>query len=145
MGTVWLWITISAASPDFVVFGLLYTLGNICMLGSGVFLTGLKNQWRLIRSYGRWACLLIYVGIMGFTIWYIFADYTEYDDDGKPAVDEYDELLTGSPNIFVVISLVIAQFLAGLWYMLSYVPYGRALAKKCMGKAVDSRVIRCPL
>merc|ERR1711964_393310 len=126
----WLWFTMFTGITTYAIF---YSLGNICILGSGVFLTGLKRQFKMIMSYGRWICLLIYLGIMVFTIWYIMIrEYPNIDSEDS----QCDE--TESPSILIIIVLIIAQFLAGIWYMLSFIPYGRALAKKCLGKAVDT-------
>merc|ERR1711964_122117 len=119
----WLWFL---AIQFFAIF---YSLGNIFILGSGVFLTGLKRQFKMIMAYGRWICLLVYVGIMGFTIWYVLI---------RPYTDKVTEEKEDTPNIFIVLLLIVAQFLAGIWYMLSFIPYGRGLAKKCLGKAVDT-------
>lgn len=119
-----------------MLFAVFYTIGNILALGSGLFLTGIRRQWQLIKAYGRWICILVYVGLMGFTLYYIFRDWT------KPGLIEVTETsrseAKGSPNIIIVILLVIGQFLASFWYMLSYIPFGRALVKKCLGKAVDT-------
>merc|ERR1711964_208132 len=116
LGIVILWLSVFTAVTTFAI---LYTLGNLLSLGSGIFLTGIKRQLKLILSHGRWICVLIYLGLMGFTIWYtLFRE-------------------KGNPSILVILLLVVGQFLAGFWYMLSYIPYGRALAKKCIGKAAE--------
>lgn len=36
----------------------------------------------------------------------------------------------------LIMSLIIVQFCAYIWYSLSYIPFGRALAKKCCKKCV---------
>ena len=36
----------------------------------------------------------------------------------------------------IIMSLIILQFCAYIWYSLSYIPFGRALAKKCCKKCV---------
>jgi len=124
-----------SAGLQMALFAIFYSLGNICILGSGVFLTGIKRQFKMIMSYGRYICLAIYLGIMIFTLWYIlFRTKPDTDSDSNELLDpETGEPLTVPvrPNFLIIICLVVAQFLAGLWYMLSFIPYGRALAKKC--------------
>merc|ERR1711964_428812 len=103
----WLWITAFLGVTPFALF---YSLGNICILGSGVFLTGLKRQFKMIMAYGRWICLLIYLGIMVFTIWYIMIrDYPYINEDSD--VKETPSILI----IILLIILIIGQFLAGFW------------------------------
>merc|ERR1711964_201919 len=103
----WLWFTMFTGITTYAIF---YSLGNICILGSGVFLTGLKRQFKMIMSYGRWICLLIYLGIMVFTIWYIMIrDYPYINEDSD--VKETPSILI----IILLIILIIGQFLAGFW------------------------------
>merc|ERR1711964_289437 len=127
IGLFWFWTTMFLPLPSVKAFAIFYSLGNLCMLASGFFLVGLKRQIRLIMAYGRWVCLLIYVGIMGFTLWYILFNTREVEDSN----DSNEMKDIPDVSIWIVIPLLILQFLAGIWYMLSYIPYGRALAKKC--------------
>lgn len=128
LGIFILWFTMFQAVTTFAIF---YTLGNLLALSSGIFLTGIKRQFKLIMSHGRWICILVYLGLMGFTIWYTVIRPNEYVN---PKTKQKKE---DNPSMIIILLLVIGQFLAGFWYMLSYIPYGRALAKKCLGKATD--------
>ena len=91
-------------------FGILYTLGNVVSLVGIFFLVGPKRQLDLMKEEKRMWTSLIFVGSMILTFVSIYLIKSN--------------LLT---LIFVII-----QFGAYIWYVLSYIPYGRDIATKCI-------------
>ncbi|KAF4660534.1 hypothetical protein FOL47_007097 [Perkinsus chesapeaki] len=89
-------------------FALTYTIGNLCELASTVFLVGPARQWRnMSQKHRAWAAI-IYVTAMVATLLVCFRWPEER---------------------LLVVVLVLAQCCAVIWYSLSYIPYGRHLAR----------------
>jgi hypothetical protein len=103
------------ALPDIVEkpenFALLYTLGNVITLCSTLFLYGPWSQIKKMFDKTRVIATSVYLAALVLTLVAAFA------------VGE----------LWLVILCLIVQFLAMLWYCLSYVPYGRTIVLKCMG------------
>lgn len=91
-------------------FGILYTLGNIVSLCGVFFLVGPKRQIESMKEEKRmWTSVVFVVSmIMTFISIYLFKS-----------------------NILTLL-FVIIQFGAYIWYVLSYLPYGREIAMKCI-------------
>ena len=91
-------------------FAFLYTAGNIISIVGILFLVGPARQLKNMSDpHRRWSSLAFIVSIiMTLVSVYVFKS----------------KILT---IIFVVI-----QLFAYIWYVLSYIPYGRDILKKCL-------------
>ena len=97
-------------------FAFAYTLGNIISLCSTGFLIGPKRQCRqMFKSRRIWATC-IYLFMMVATVAAAFA---------------------GAPKILILL-FIICQGCALVWYVASYIPYGRKIISKLLGKAANS-------
>ena len=93
-------------------FGVLYTLGNIVALFSTAFLFGPVRQLKNMFHSKRAIATIIYLATLIGTL--VVA------------------IMTGS--IIAVLCMIIVQFLALVWYTLSYIPYARDLVWGCLSK-----------
>ena len=91
-------------------FGILYTLGNIVSLVGIFFLVGPKKQLDSMKEEQRMWTSITFVLSMLLTFVSIYLIKSN--------------LLT--------LLFVIIQFSAYIWYVLSYLPYGREIAMKCV-------------
>ena len=89
-------------------FAVLYSLGNITSLCSTLFLVGPKRQYQNMNHSSRRVSAGIYLSCLLLTLVTVFT------------VPE----LTG-----LVITLVVLQWGSLFWYSLSYIPYGRRMAR----------------
>ena len=97
-------------------FAFMYTLGNITSLCSTGFLIGPKRQCRqMFKSHRVWATC-IYLFMMLATVIAAFA---------------------GAPKILILL-FIVCQWGALVWYIASYIPYGRKIISKLLGKAANS-------
>eukprot|EP00474_Spongospora_subterranea_P011256 CRZ11714.1 hypothetical protein [Spongospora subterranea] len=101
--------TIALNPAKFAVF---YTLGQICALCSTFFLLGPKRQFQSMTASHRWLAALIYVIFIILTL--VCA-------------------LRNPPQILLVVLCVICQFMAAVWYSLSFIPYARQAIISCLG------------
>eukprot|EP01111_Echinosteliopsis_oligospora_P010863 TRINITY_DN3451_c0_g1_i2.p1 TRINITY_DN3451_c0_g1~~TRINITY_DN3451_c0_g1_i2.p1 ORF type:complete len:155 (-),score=5.35 TRINITY_DN3451_c0_g1_i2:6-470(-) len=85
-------------------FALCYTLGNIVMLLSTAFMVGPVKQIKNMFAPTRILCTIVFIAFMIFTIVCVFKDL---------------------PVILTIISLLI-QIAALVYYIFSYIPYGRS-------------------
>lgn len=119
-------------------FAFKYTAGNLLAIGSSSFLVGPSKQCRDMLSPER-----RFVGPLEPST-FVKSDVTHHPLDGcSMASLVYLGTLVGTLiSVFVIkvqllsFALVICQFIALTWYMLSYVPYGqqclrRTLARLC--------------
>jgi len=83
-------------------FVLLYSLGNAVAIFATMFLMGPMRQLRAMFAPVRVIATLIFLGLLVGTI--VVAVQTK--------------------NFVAVLICVILQFLAGVWYSISYIPYG---------------------
>ncbi|GMI56660.1 hypothetical protein TeGR_g15003 [Tetraparma gracilis] len=90
-------------------FVLMYSLGNLLALCSSMFLVGPARQWRQMTDKSRRYTSLVYVVCLVTTFVFVFV----------PGID-------WGARLIVLLVCVICQFLAAVWYTLSYIPYGRA-------------------
>lgn len=96
---------------EYLTFGVLNTVANIFALGSSLFLAGPKKQVKKMFEETRYIATSVYLLTMVFT--FIAA------------------LWIKSPPLTIV--SVIVQYLALVWYGLSYIPGARTVIKKLMG------------
>lgn len=96
-------------------FALLYTLGNMCSIGSSLFLVGPVRQVKVMCMPVRRVAAMIWICTMFLTLVVAFT------------------LKKAGP---IVLLLLIIQYVAMLWYGASFVPYGRAIIRKCCNRAV---------
>ena len=96
---------------QYVEFGILNTLANVFVLSSSLFLAGPKKQAKKMFAETRWIATSVYLLTMIMT--FVCA------------------LAIKSPGLTIV--SVIIQYLAMIWYGLSYIPYARDLVKKMFG------------
>ena len=94
-------------------FATAYTIGNVLSLTSSCFFAGPWNQVKSMFHQKRRISTIAYIFLIGLTLTLCF-----------------------SPNIPhrkpLVILSVLAQFMALIWYTLSYIPYGRNIALACL-------------
>lgn len=98
-----------------VIFGVLYTLGNILSLASTCFLMGPFNQIKKMFAKTRvFATIMVFVMFI-LTLVCAFA----------------------IKNAPLTIICCILQFLAMTWYSLSYIPFARDAVLKCFNACLD--------
>lgn len=95
-------------------FAFFYTVGNLCSIGSSLFLVGPARQAKVMCMPVRRVACCVWIGAMLLTLVIAFAW-------PKAAI--------------LVLLLVAVQYAAMLWYGASFIPYGRAMLKKCCQKA----------
>lgn len=96
-----------------------YSGGNLMMMAASVFLAGPKAQFRKFRDKDRALTSSVFLASMILTLVAVFA----HPFFGRA---------------LVVLLLVVVQWMAQIWYILSYVPYGHS-----MGRNVLRRLGRC--
>ncbi|PRP79395.1 hypothetical protein PROFUN_12993 [Planoprotostelium fungivorum] len=96
-------------------FAIAYTIGNICALGSTVFLVGPMRQLKMMMKPTRIIATFIYLASLAFTLVAAF----------KLKI-----------AILVLISIIV-QFCALIWYCLSYIPYARMCLKHAFSGVVS--------
>eukprot|EP00475_Leptophrys_vorax_P044641 TRINITY_DN9021_c0_g1_i1.p1 TRINITY_DN9021_c0_g1~~TRINITY_DN9021_c0_g1_i1.p1 ORF type:complete len:186 (+),score=25.06 TRINITY_DN9021_c0_g1_i1:89-646(+) len=84
-------------------FALMYTLANILLLGSTSFLVGFKRQLANMFSESRMHASLAYLISLSLTVY----------------------CGVNLPYWFTMFPLLIIQFISMLWYIYSYLPWGR--------------------
>ena len=88
-------------------FAVLYSLGNLTALGSTVFLVGPSQQLRNMMHHSRRVSAAIYITCLVLTLTTAFS----------------------APELsWLIITLVIVQWVALIWYSLSYIPFSRSIA-----------------
>lgn len=95
-------------------FAFFYTVGNLCSIGSSLFLVGPARQLKVMCMPVRRVACCVWIGAMLLTLVIAFA----FPKAG-----------------ILVLFLVAIQYAAMLWYGASFIPYGRAMLKKCCQKA----------
>lgn len=89
-------------------FAFKYTVGNLLSLGAASFLVGPRAQLRGMLAPQRRAASLIYVATLVGTLLTVLV----------------------IRRALLALVFIVLQFLALTWYMLSYIPYGQAAAKR---------------
>jgi len=96
-------------------FATMYTLGNLSMLGASLFFSSPKQQLKKITSKKRGTTFLTFVVTMVLTL-----------------VTVYSHAFTG--RALLILILVVVQWMALMWYILSFIPYGQDLVGKVVRK-----------
>eukprot|EP00466_Bigelowiella_natans_P018236 jgi/Bigna1/55128/estExt_Genewise1Plus.C_520020 len=91
-------------------FAVIYTMGNLFSLGSTMFLMGPLAQIKRMLHPDRATATCIYIGTMFLTV--IVAKKTG--------------------RIALVMPLIFLQWIALIWYSLSYIPFGQRMLKSCV-------------
>mmetsp|Transcript_486 Transcript_486/g.1107 ORF Transcript_486/g.1107 Transcript_486/m.1107 type:complete len:240 (+) Transcript_486:147-866(+) len=107
-----LFIKLVEGNPAPFVF--LYTSGNVMSLMSSMFLSGPKRQCQSMFDEKRQMTSITYLVSLACSIAVCFIP-----------------IPTG-PKIGLLVLLLLVQMAASLWYTLSYIPYGRATAKRML-------------
>jgi hypothetical protein len=97
----------------FVIF---YSLGNLTALSSTFFLMGPMKQLKSMFDPTRAISAMIFLGLLITTL--VVAITTQ--------------------NIIATILLVVAQWVAGMWYSISYIPFARQAVMSCCQNSVGS-------
>ncbi|KAI8816081.1 Got1/Sft2-like family-domain-containing protein [Fimicolochytrium jonesii] len=92
-------------------FAVLYTAGNVVSLAGTGFLIGFKSQIKKMFDASRLTASIIFLLSMIATLVVAFT----------------------LKNVLVTIIFCFIQFLALLWYSLSYIPFARDLARNIFG------------
>jgi len=95
-------------------FVFLYTSGNLLSLLSSTFLSGPKRQFKNMFDEKRRTTSIIYLSTLSTSILVCFIP------------------LPAPAKMGVLVLLLLVQMSASLWYTLSYVPYGRATARRML-------------
>merc|ERR1712127_351962 len=97
-----------------VTFAVLYTLGNVCSIGSTVFLMGPVSQLKKMFASTRVIATIVMLVALVLTLISAFV----LDDK------------------FLCFLFIIIQFFAMLWYSISYIPFARDAVKKVAGSII---------
>jgi hypothetical protein len=91
-------------------FAFMYTLGNIISLCGTFFLVGPVRQFQNMKDPSRMWTSIIFIGSMVMTLVSVYTFHSR----------------------ILTIIFVIIQFCAYVWYVLSYIPYGRDMCRRCL-------------
>jgi len=97
-----------------VPFALNYSLGNTLSLLSMTFLCGPKRQFENMFDEKRKFTSITYLSCLVATVGCIFLP------------------LPGFAKLLLLVCLLLTQFCASMWYSLSYIPFGRRWALRCI-------------
>lgn len=97
-----------------VSFAVLYSLGNICSIGSTLFLMGPVSQLKKMFASTRIIATIVMIVALILTLVSAFA----------------------LNDTFLCFLFIIIQFFAMLWYSLSYIPFARDAVKKVAGSII---------
>ena len=112
---VYLIVAFAAFDETFLVFAIVYTIGNILSLLSSFFLFGPCKQLKYMFKKTRIIATILVLFFMIFTLIFSLVIY----DKNK-----------GGHKIVIWI-LIICQYCATFWYIISYIPFARTIFKKC--------------
>jgi len=90
-------------------FAIFYSLGNVAALLSTCFLVGFIRQFKNMTAKKRYLASAAYLGCIIMTL--------------------ISALVLKNPVLTIVFLLL--QFVALAWYVLTYIPFGTTLARKC--------------
>jgi hypothetical protein len=91
-------------------FAFMYTLGNIISLCGTFFLVGPTRQFQNMKDPSRMWTSIIFISSMVMTLVSVYLFHSRV----------------------LTIIFVIIQFCAYVWYVLSYIPYGRDICMRCI-------------
>mmetsp|Transcript_4871 Transcript_4871/g.7213 ORF Transcript_4871/g.7213 Transcript_4871/m.7213 type:complete len:239 (-) Transcript_4871:61-777(-) len=115
-GSFGLFIRLVEGNP--LPFVTMYTLGNILSLLSSVFLCGPKRQFKNMFDQKRRTTSMLYLSTLFLTI--------------VVACLPFDSTI----KLSILVLLLVTQICASLWYSLSYIPFGRRTAQRCLKKSL---------
>ena len=95
-------------------FAIIYSLGNLCSLGSTMFLIGPMRQLKRMFKKTRYVASILFLGSLIATLVFAIGFYEKKKKWHK----------------LVLIGLMICQFCALFWYTLSWIPFGRKIFTK---------------
>ena len=95
-------------------FAILYTVAALASIGSTMFLMGPISQLKWMFKEHRAIATTIYLLAMAVTLYLAFTE----------------------ASVLLILLAILVQFLAMVWYCLSYVPFGRRMAAKCMQSCI---------
>ena len=98
------WSDLKIGKP--ATFATLFTLGNIITLASSFFWSGPKEQFKKMTDKTRLSTTIVYLTSMLITIYLCIWQATWF---------------------WLILLFIIIQWLALLWYSLSFIPYARSL------------------
>eukprot|EP00927_Polykrikos_kofoidii_P051513 TRINITY_DN45306_c0_g1_i1.p1 TRINITY_DN45306_c0_g1~~TRINITY_DN45306_c0_g1_i1.p1 ORF type:complete len:291 (+),score=32.93 TRINITY_DN45306_c0_g1_i1:53-874(+) len=96
-------------------FAEFYSMGNISMMVGSFFLSGPERQWRKISEKGRLPTFIVFFGMMLLTLAVVLGH-------------------TFFGRALVILVMVAVQWMAQIWYILSYVPYGHTVGRQILGR-----------
>ena len=102
---------VAVFNENWTLFGVGITFSNLCAIGSSLFLAGPKKQWSKMWEETRWIATLIYILTMILTLVFALA-------------------LKNGP--LTIVSCIL-QYLAMIWYGLTYIPGARTVIKRMCG------------
>ena len=94
-------------------FALLYSIGNLCSIGSTLFLIGPMRQLKRMFHPKRVVSTILFLGSLIATVVFSFF---------------FDKSIGW--HKLVLLLLMLAQFCSLFWYTLSYIPFGQKICKK---------------
>mmetsp|Transcript_9124 Transcript_9124/g.31128 ORF Transcript_9124/g.31128 Transcript_9124/m.31128 type:complete len:175 (-) Transcript_9124:30-554(-) len=107
MGTLFL---LQASAEGLRAFIALYIVGNFIALAATLFLIGpasqCKKMWHETRRFSTAFYLIMLIIVFAVAV--------------------------AGVNVFVVLFLLLIEICAGMWYFLSYIPYGRKAVLGCL-------------
>eukprot|EP00933_Yihiella_yeosuensis_P000847 TRINITY_DN101333_c0_g1_i1.p1 TRINITY_DN101333_c0_g1~~TRINITY_DN101333_c0_g1_i1.p1 ORF type:complete len:273 (+),score=35.60 TRINITY_DN101333_c0_g1_i1:42-821(+) len=95
-------------------FATLYTIGNLTSLASTLFLAGPARQLRRMGDENRWVASMSFLGSMVLTL-IVALETTHFPLRG-----------------LLLLFLIIVQWLALSWYVLTYIPFGRRMVRTAL-------------
>jgi hypothetical protein len=107
---------IAVFQSNWVQFGIFITFSNVSAISGSLFLAGPKKQAKKMFEETRWIATAVYFTAMVATLVAAFA------------------IKQG----WLVIICCVFQYLAMIWYGLSYIPFARAAVKNCFKGAAAS-------
>ena len=106
----------SLMKGDILKFGIFYTLGTCCSLGSSFFLWGPLAQIKTMFDKKRRITSIIFLSCIVGTI--------------------VSCILYPKVPVQAILLFVLVQYCAYFWYSLSFIPFGRTIFCKCFKNAV---------
>ena len=97
-----------------VPFALNYSFGNLLSLSAMTFLCGPTKQFKNMFDEKRRYTSITYLSCLVATVACVLIPFP------------------GLVRLLLLVFLVLAQFCACVWYSLSYIPFGRKWALKCI-------------
>lgn len=110
LSTIIFWI-----GGSLIIFAILYTLGNVCSIGSTMFLMGPVSQVKKMFAATRLIATIIMLVSLVLTL--------------------VSALVLKNPPLCLI--FVIIQFFALLWYSISYIPFARDAVKKIFSAVIE--------